>query len=494
MNVPCWSLVPENLVQEYALFPLEVHEGKIIIACSRPLSPEALASLHFCLGCSIEQRLLSSETTTSETTKDFLEKNCSLKTSMQLEVMMENSSSPFCFMSNEDPLEKKQEQEDPIVLHLKMLLDEAIEENASDIHLESSAKDCRLRYRIDGFLVEKKSIPLPLAGPLLSRLKLLAHLDITECRLSQDGRLTHSWKNYTVDFRLSSLPTQFGESLVLRLLDRRKMIRSLGSLELSAQLERSLGYLLKKPHGLLLVTGPIGAGKTTTLYACLQELQEYKLKIITAEDPVEYEIEGMLQVPIEESIGRTFERMIRSFLRHDPDVIMIGETRDEETARRAMEASLTGHLVLTTLHTSDAPEAISRLMNMGLDPFLITTTLEGVLAQRLVRKICSCCSRAYSCDEYSKEEITFFHDDPLPKQLYTGSGCKRCHGTGYYGRVAMMELLLPSDQLRLLIHQRASSHQLREQAHREGMISLQAEAKRYVIEGITTVAEIRRVL
>ncbi|MCF7729508.1 MAG: GspE/PulE family protein, partial [Chthoniobacterales bacterium] len=249
-----------------------------------------------------------------------------------------------------------------------------------------------------------------------------------------------------------------------------------------------------KPHGLLIVTGPTGAGKTTTLYACLQELQENNLKLITAEDPVEYEIEGVMQVPIHEAIGRTFQSLLRSFLRHDPDVIMVGETRDEETAHMAMQASLTGHLVLTTLHTNDAAAAISRLIDMGLDPLMIATTLEGIVAQRLIRKICPYCRTSYSSEKYTPAIVAFFKKSSLPEKLYCGAGCDQCHQTGYQGRIGLFELLTLNDELRLLIHQKAPHHQIRQKAIDQGMISLIAEGERAVRQGITTVEEVSQAI
>ncbi|MFZ4116586.1 MAG: GspE/PulE family protein [Chthoniobacterales bacterium] len=476
------QLLPEKIARQYCIFPLEADDSSVTVASAHPLGPEALESLRFRLDRTIHQRLFS-----KEAIEAFLEKYYSPP-----------PESIFCntiaVPSEEGPFLTSRDQENPVIRYVKMLLDEAIEQDASDVHLESFETECRIRYRIDGLLLEKKSVSLSLATPLISRLKLLAHLDITERRLPQDGRLTHTWNKITVDFRLSSLPTQFGESLVLRVLDRRKMIRHLSSLELPSTLERSLHQLLQKPHGLFLVTGPTGAGKTTTLYACLQELQARHLKLITAEDPVEYEIEGIMQVAIQESIGRTFANVLRSFLRHDPDVIMIGETRDEETARMAMQASLTGHLVLTTLHTNDAPGAISRLIDMGLDPLMITTTLEGILAQRLVRKICSFCRTAYPPEKFSSAELAFFNTHLLPSQLYSGVGCEQCHHTGYQGRIGIFELLLLDDELRLLIHERAACHRLREKAAQQGMSSLHSEARRSVLEGVTTVEEVKRAM
>jgi type IV pilus assembly protein PilB len=476
------QLLPAWWVYRYRIIPLEVEEGRITIGTAHHLDLEALENLRFSLDRSIDQRLMPQEKIEALIQEYYPQRDSSNR-------LEQVSSHPTIY----EPL-KKMAEESPVINQVSLLLDEAIEKEASDLHLESFETECRIRYRIDGLLIEKKSLPLTLAVPLLSRLKLLAHLDITERRLSQDGRLRHTWNKITVDFRLSSLPTQFGESLVLRMLDHRKMMRRLASLELPAALEQSLHQLLQKPHGLFIVTGPTGAGKTTTLYACLQELQAKNLKLITAEDPVEYEIEGIMQVPIQETIGRTFQRVLRSFLRHDPDVIMVGETRDEETAHIAMQASLTGHLVLTTLHTNDAAGAISRLIDMGMDPLMIATTLEGVLAQRLVRKICPECRTTYSSEKYTPATMAFFKKSFLPEKLYVGTGCAQCHHTGYQGRIGLFELLTLNDELRLLIHQKASHAQLRQKAIEQGMISLLAEGERIVREGITTLEEVSQVV
>ena len=476
------KLLPSWWVHRYRIIPLEADEVSVTIGTAQRLDLDALKDLRFFLDRTIHQQLFSKEKIEALIQDYYPEQGKSNRP--------ERIKSDLYI--NDPP--KNSVQESPVIMQVSMLLNEAIEREVSDLHLESFETECRIRYRIDGLLMEKHSLSLSLAAPLISRLKLLAHLDITERRLPQDGRLQHTWNNITVDFRLSSLPTQFGESVVLRMLDRRKMMRRLASLELPSALEESLHQLLKKPHGLLIVTGPTGAGKTTTLYACLQELQENNLKLITAEDPVEYEIEGVMQVPIHEAIGRTFQSLLRSFLRHDPDVIMVGETRDEETAHMAMQASLTGHLVLTTLHTNDAAAAISRLIDMGLDPLMIATTLEGIVAQRLIRKICPYCRTSYSSEKYTPAIVAFFKKSSLPEKLYCGAGCDQCHQTGYQGRIGLFELLTLNDELRLLIHQKAPHHQIRQKAIDQGMISLIAEGERAVRQGITTVEEVSQAI
>lgn len=353
----------------------------------------------------------------------------------------------------------------PIIQYVNLLLNQAIEAQASDLHLEPFEEACNVRYRIDGRLYAKEALPRALAIPIISRLKLLAHLDISEQRLPQDGRFPWVTHHGIVDFRVATLPTPWGESVMLRLLDRRYLFRDLADLELSPSLDQELRRFLAQPHGLFIVTGPTGSGKTTTLYTCLEEISRQGLKLMSVEDPVEYEIEGMMQVNVAEERGLSFPRVLRSCLRHDPDVIMIGETRDSITAKMALQASLTGHLVLTTLHTTNAVGAIARLMNMGLDPLIIATAVRGILAQRLVRKICTSCQAV---------------------------GCADCHHTGYRGRRALFEMLSFNDELRLLISQHASQDQLRKKALAQGMKPLYEQGMKLVAEGITTEEELKR--
>lgn len=517
-----YSLLPAHLAHHYQAIPLAIKDRSLTLGCAQLLTPEIVEKLQFATDYFIDQVLLPQEKITDLLTcYEYSHFNTPCEEVIAGESCADVGVSPLD--GNSILSETVTAEEAPVVRYVNMLLDEAIQKEASDLHLESFETECRIRYRIDGVLRERKSLSLTLAESMISRLKLLAHLDITERRLPQDGRLQHTWNKTTIDFRLSALPTQFGESVVLRLLDRRNIVRDLSSLQLPSFLYRSINQLLEQPHGLFIVTGPTGAGKTTTLYACLQKLKARGLKLLTAEDPVEYEIEGIMQIPIHDAIGRTFQRVLRSSLRHDPDVIMIGETRDRETAHMAMQASLTGHLVLTSLHTNDAAGAISRLIDMGIDPLMISTTLEGVLAQRLVRKICLSCRAAYSAEHFSPSEVAFFNNYPLPQQLepafkvaeadegqevdgatqpfaasvdfkdgflYRGLGCELCHQSGYQGRIGIFELLLMDDELRLLIQEKVPHYQIQKKAIEGGMKTLHVNSLRLVLEGITTVEEI----
>ena len=377
---------------------------------------------------------------------------------------------------------------DPIIHYVDLLLEQALQADASDVHLEPFEKECKIRYRIDGVLYEMKPLPISLALPMISRLKVMAHLDIAERRLPQDGRIEKMVGETSIDFRIATLPTQFGESLVLRVLDRRKINLALHALQMPLDIEEAVGAIIKKPHGLFIVTGPTGSGKTTTLYSCLQEIHHQGSKLLTAEDPIEYEMEGIMQVPIHEEIGLSFASVLRSFLRQDPDVIMIGEMRDIETAQMAVQASLTGHLVLTTLHTNDAAAAIWRLIDMDVEPLMIATTVEAILAQRLVRKICEQCRVV---DEPEKGLLSTLEiSGHAQETFYRGQGCEACHQTGYRGRMALFELLVISDPIRTLIYERASHADIREKARALGMKTLREYGVQAALEGITTLEEV----
>ncbi len=382
----------------------------------------------------------------------------------------------------------------PVADHVDALLEHAVINQASDLHLDPLENEWNVRYRIDGVLQEGTSFSKSLGLAILSRIKLMAHLNIAEQRRSQDGRLEYRPRNNKKTnaprvFRIATLPTQFGESLVLRLLDRHATGLSLEELPFSPSLRTSLLQLLQEPHGLFIVTGPTGSGKTTTLYSCLQHLHHDGTKIMTVEDPVEYELEGALQIQINETIGLSFTRTLRSLLRHDPDIIMIGETRDAGTANMALQASLTGHRVLTTLHTADTASTIARLLELGGEATTLATILRGVLAQRLLRTLCQSCRKAY---EPGKEELLSLGLSNEEKNIafYRAEGCDECEQTGYKGRRPIFELFLVNAEIQTLIHQGASHLLLQEKAIERGMRTLRQEALRVLQEGLTTVEEV----
>jgi type II secretory ATPase GspE/PulE/Tfp pilus assembly ATPase PilB-like protein len=378
----------------------------------------------------------------------------------------------------------------PIIQLVDSMLSEAVRLRASDIHIESGAKALRVRYRIDGVLHDVSRSPKALQGPLMSRLKIMAGLNIAEKRLPQDGRLQLTVEQRPLDVRVSTLPATHGESIVLRLLDRGQPVRGLAEMGLPAEAQARWETLIHRPHGMVLVTGPTGAGKTTTLYGALSLLNQPDRKLITVEDPVEYQMPGVNQVLVRAGIGLTFAAGLRSMLRQAPDVIMVGEIRDQETAQIAVQAALTGHLVLSTLHTNDASSAVTRLMDMGVAPFLLASTIQGVLAQRLARRLCPHCRLS---ENASPEEQAFL-GPPSLSQLIHSHGCERCHGSGYLGRIGLFELLEVSDALRQLILTRPSAAALRVQAVKEGMRGLLEDGRHKVREGLTTMAEVLRVV
>ena len=368
----------------------------------------------------------------------------------------------------------------------------AIKDHASDIHFEPFEDEYKMRYRCDGVLYEMVPPPRHLAMAIASRIKVMANLDIAERRLPQDGRIELNVGGHTVDMRVSVLPTMFGESVVIRVLDRTVVNLELEKVGMPPEMIARFRELIHKPNGIVLVTGPTGAGKTTTLYSALNELNEITDKIITTEDPVEYDIDGICQVPINADIDLTFAAALRSILRQDPDIILVGEIRDLETAQIAVQASLTGHMVFSTLHTNDAPSTITRLRDMGLEPYLITATLEGILAQRLVRKICNECRTEFEPSREMLMELNLRPEDVKGKKFYYGTGCDTCNNMGYKGRSGIFELIAMNDQLRDIISQGGSTDSLRNAVPRQGVVGLREAGLKAIFNGITTIDEVVR--
>ena len=378
----------------------------------------------------------------------------------------------------------------PIIRFVDLILYQAIQDRASDIHFEPFEYEFKIRYRVDGALYEMAPPPRHLALPVISRVKVMANLNIAERRLPQDGRIQRNIAERAVDLRVSTLPTQYGESVVLRVLDRSSVNLDLEALNMPPYIFNYLVATIEKPNGIFIVTGPTGSGKTTTLYACLRKINTVDSKLLTAEDPVEYDIEGLIQVPINEGIGLTFGRVLRAFLRQDPDRIMVGETRDLETAQIAIQASLTGHLVFSTLHTNDAAGAVTRLVDMGVEPFLISSSLEGILAQRLIRRICQHCRTAYEPKEELLMQMGLSPHEIGDKSFYYGTGCDACNQTGYKGRKGIYELLEITDPIRELVNQRAPSIVIKQKAVELGMVTLREDGLRSIYDGDTTIEEV----
>jgi type IV pilus assembly protein PilB len=369
---------------------------------------------------------------------------------------------------------------------------QAIKDKASDIHFEPFEDEFKMRYRIDGVLYEMMPPPSHIAPAISSRVKVMANLDIAERRLPQDGRIELNVNNMQIDLRVSVLPTMFGESVVMRVLDRSNVSLDLDKIGLREDDLSVVRQLIRKPNGIVVCTGPTGSGKTTTLYSALRELNDPSTKLITAEDPVEYDIDGIVQCQIKPDIELTFGRILRAMLRQDPDIILVGEIRDKETSEISVQASLTGHLVFSTLHTNDAPSAIARLLDLGLEPFLITATLEGVIAQRLVRRICNNCKTEYTPAEEQLMEVELKSEDVAGRTFYYGKGCENCNNTGYRGRMGIYEIMLLDDDMRDMIIKHASTQVLRAAARQRGMRTLRQCGLMAIYDGITTIEEVAR--
>lgn len=375
---------------------------------------------------------------------------------------------------------------------LNLVLLQAIKDKASDIHFEPFEDEFKMRYRIDGVLYEMIPPPKHLAMPIVSRVKVMSNLDIAERRLPQDGRIELVVNNAPVDLRVAVLPTMFGESVVMRILDRGNVQLDLDRIGMRPDDLETFRQLIHKPNGIVVVTGPTGSGKTTTLYAALNELNTPTEKILTAEDPVEYDIDGLVQVQVKPDVGLTFAAALRSFLRQDPDIILVGETRDLETAQIAVQASLTGHLVFTTLHTNDAPSSVARLLDLGLEPFLLTATIEGIVAQRLVRTICARCKETYDPNEEELMQLQLVPEDLDGRQLYRGRGCDYCNHSGYKGRMGLYEIMVLDDEMREMIMQNASTQVLNAEAKKRGMRTLRQTGLLALYDGMTTIEEVVR--
>ncbi len=387
---------------------------------------------------------------------------------------------------------KEAADSNPVRKLINLVLLQAIKDKASDIHFEPFEGEFKMRYRIDGILYEMMPPPAHIAAAISSRIKVMANLDIAERRMPQDGRIELSVNNQPIDLRVSVLPTMFGESVVMRVLDRSNVSLDLDKLGLREEELNTLRQLIKKPNGICIVTGPTGSGKTTTLYSALRELNDISSKLITAEDPVEYDIDGIVQCQIKPEIELTFGRILRSMLRQDPDIILVGEIRDKETAEIAVQASLTGHLVFSTLHTNDAPSAIARLLDLGLEPFLVTATLEGIVAQRLVRRICVNCKEEYTPTEEQLMELELRPEHVQGRKFHFGKGCEFCNNTGYKGRQSIYEIMLLDDDMRDQIIKHASTQVLRAEAKKRGMRTLRQSGLINIYDGITTIEEVVR--
>jgi type IV pilus assembly protein PilB len=542
-------LVPREVAQKYCVIPVARRGATLTLAMSDPANVYAMDDIKFVTGFSIEPVVASEMSVRQAIERSYTARALDLATGNELVMPMLNDGAKLDISKLNRPLKKKrvvepsadeklsfndlaaaanlvsefedefgdaeealevmEEQaeidlgtlergavEAPVVRLVNVILVESLRRGASDIHIEPYERELRVRFRVDGILYNIMSPPLKLRDALISRLKIMSKLDISEKRLPQDGRikikLRHEGRSRELDFRVSSLPTLFGEKVVLRLLDKEKLMLDMTKLGFEPSSLEKFKRNIEKPYGMVLVTGPTGSGKTNTLYSALQSLNTPETNIMTAEDPVEFNLLGINQVQIKDQIGLNFASALRSFLRQDPNIILVGEIRDFETAEIAIKAALTGHLVLSTLHTNDAPSTVSRLMNMGIEPFLVATSVNLIQAQRLIRRICSNCKEEAPVPAQALVDLGFSAEEAPQLKTYRGRGCDTCNKTGYKGRVGLYEVMEVTDELRELILVGASSLELRKKAIEDGMITLRGSGLEKIRQGITTIEEVLR--
>jgi type IV pilus assembly protein PilB len=483
------KLIPSGLARLHRALPIAMSGNTLRVALVDPLDPRAAEDLRFALGKDVDVVVAP-----TEQIENRIKEHYGTDTSSMEEVLKQlGEAGEMLQIRGDDGTAAAVEAEanlTPIIRFVDLILYQAIQDRASDIHFEPFENEFKIRYRVDGALYEMSPPPRHLALPVISRVKVMANMNIAERRLPQDGRIQKNIAGRPVDLRVSTLPTQFGESLVLRVLDRSTVNLDLEMLGMPDYIHKYILEIIQRPNGIFIVTGPTGSGKTTTLYSCLRKINTIDSKLLTAEEPVEYDLEGIVQVPVNEAIGLTFARILRSFLRQDPDRIMVGETRDLETAQISIQASLTGHLVFTTLHTNDAPGAITRLIDMGVEPFLISSTLEAVLGQRLLRSICLPCRTTYQPNESLLAQLELSRREIGDRQFFYGKGCDACNHTGYKGRKGIYELLKITDPIRELINERAPTVVLKQKAIELGMVTLRQDGLRSIFAGNTTIEEV----
>jgi len=491
------QLISEPMAQLYCVIPLALSDNRLTIATASPQKIQIADELRVLLGYDIHsvvateaeidkaiEKYYSSETDSVESLVEGLEADAVLAAA----VAAAGGDSDAIDLTSVEALAES----GPVRKLLNMVLLLAIRDGASDIHFEPFEHEFRIRIKADGVLYEMVPPPKHLSFAITTRIKVMASLDIAERRLPQDGRIELTVGGHPVDLRVSVLPTLFGESVVMRVLDRGVVSLDLTKVGMDDVTLRKFREIMVRPNGIVLVTGPTGSGKTTTLYSALSELNSPDDKLITTEDPIEYDIDGIVQVPIDQELGNTFAACLRAILRQDPDRILVGEIRDVETAEIAVQASLTGHMVFSTLHTNDAPSTVTRLRDMGVPPFLITATVEAILAQRLVRRICSDCKEEVTPGSDVMADLELTSDEIADKKFYRGRGCEKCNHSGYKGRLGLFELLIMNDELRDMVMRNASTEDLRTAARKAGMVTLREAGLAGVFEGQTTAEEVIR--
>ncbi len=498
------KLIPVEVAQKYMVVPLSRVGSTLTVASADPTNVFAMDDIKFMTGFNVEP-VVASEASITEA----LEKYYGTPHSIELKRVYEQIAQVDKETSVDLDLEgiddgkeisldelQRSSEDAPIIKLVNLILSDSLKKGASDIHVEPYEKDFRVRFRVDGILYNMMNPPLKLRDAIISRIKIMAKLDISEKRLPQDGRIkirtTFDGKKKEIDYRVSSLPTLFGEKIVLRILDRDVLPLDMSKLGFEESSMKKIETAIAKPYGMVLVTGPTGSGKTSTLYSALNKLNTPETNIMTAEDPVEYNFRGINQVQIREQIGLTFAAALRSFLRQDPNIILVGEIRDFETTEIAIKAALTGHLVLSSLHTNDAPSTISRLLNMGIEPFLVATSVHLICAQRLIRKICPDCKVEIKTPIQALTNAGFSQEDAKTVRTFKGEGCKTCNGTGYKGRIGMYEVMEIGEDIQELILVGASAREIRRKAVEEGMLTLRHSGLAKIKAGSTTLDEVLR--
>lgn len=490
------KMIPAQMAHTYKIIPVahDASNNTLSVAMASPDNFHATDDLRLLMGFNVRPMIAGSDAVQAALNRYYPEDAVESINDLIQEISQDDHFAQFEGRGESIDLDTLKDLVDevPVKRLLNLVLLQAIRDKSSDIHFEPFEDEFKMRYRVDGVLYEMMPPPRFLAMAIASRIKVLANLDIAERRLPQDGRIALQVGGHPVDLRVSVLPTMFGESVVLRVLDRQNVSLDLTRIGMREDDLKAFHRLMNKPHGIIINTGPTGSGKTTTLYAALNHLNSIEVKILTAEDPVEYDIDGLIQCQINTEIGLTFARCLRSFLRQDPDIILVGEIRDLETAQISVQASLTGHLVFSTLHTNDAPSAIARLLDLGLEPFLLTATLEGIVAQRLVRRICANCKEEFSPTEEMLLELELRPEDVEGRKFFYGRGCDYCNNTGYRGRMGLFEFMVLDDDLRELIMKHASTNILRAEARRRGMRTLREAGLLAIYDGVTTIEEVVR--
>ena len=491
-NIPpkVLELVPQTMAEIYKIMPVSVKDGVLTVAMADPQNVGALDDLRNFLGYDVRGTVSNPHDVENAIKINYADKQDSIEDVISgLEEEFEEEQGGKGFDIGE---EMESANAGPIRKLLNMVLLLAIKDQASDVHFEPFEDEFKIRVRADGVLYEMVPPPRHLANAIVSRIKVMSDLDIAERRLPQDGRIELNVGGNPVDLRVSVLPTMFGEAVVMRVLDRTVVQLDLNKIGMDAGTLGKFRKIIRTPNGIVLVTGPTGSGKTTTLYSALNELNDIETKIITTEDPIEYDIDGIVQVPVNPDIDVTFANVLRAILRHDPDIILVGEIRDYETAEIAVQSALTGHLVFSTLHTNDAPSSITRLLDMGVPSFLITATVEAILAQRLVRRICTECRTEFEPSDELLMELQLPIEQARRYKFYYGKGCARCNNGGYKGRIGLYELLLMTDEIRDMISNNANVDEIRNYARTQGMTTLREAGLKLIFDGLTTIDEVVR--